>query len=94
MRTRALLAAFAAVAGIAALISAPASATPILHAACPSGQYENIDQRCVPRPREAVTPPVGATARCVDGAYSYSRHRSGSCSGHKGVAEWLVDLPS
>ncbi len=29
------------------------------------------------------------TARCWDGTYSYSRHRSGTCSWHGGVARWL-----
>jgi uncharacterized protein DUF3761 len=33
--------------------------------------------------------PPGATARCRDGTYSYSRHRSGTCSHHGGVAVWL-----
>lgn len=33
--------------------------------------------------------PAGATAKCNDGTYSHSAHRSGSCSGHGGVAEWL-----
>lgn len=28
------------------------------------------------------------TARCRDGTFSYSQHRSGTCSGHSGVAEW------
>ncbi len=32
--------------------------------------------------------PGGASARCVDGTYSYSRHRSGTCSHHHGVAVW------
>jgi hypothetical protein len=31
-------------------------------------------------------PPVGATAQCADGTYSYSKHRSGTCSHHGGVA--------
>jgi hypothetical protein len=31
---------------------------------------------------------VGATARCRDGTYSWSGHRSGTCSGHHGVAVW------
>jgi hypothetical protein len=35
-------------------------------------------------------PPPGATARCRDGTYSYSRHRSGTCSHHGGVAQWLT----
>ncbi|TMA11064.1 MAG: DUF3761 domain-containing protein [Betaproteobacteria bacterium] len=29
------------------------------------------------------------TARCKDGSMSYSQHRSGTCSRHGGVAEWL-----
>lgn len=33
--------------------------------------------------------PTGATARCEDGTYSYSQHRSGTCSHHGGVASWL-----
>ncbi|HEX8694445.1 MAG TPA: DUF3761 domain-containing protein [Longimicrobium sp.] len=32
--------------------------------------------------------PSGATARCRDGALSYSAHRSGTCSHHGGVAVW------
>jgi hypothetical protein len=31
----------------------------------------------------------GASARCRDGTLSYSRHRRGTCSHHKGVAAWL-----
>jgi hypothetical protein len=37
----------------------------------------------------AASPPPGATARCRDGSYSYSQHRSGTCSHHGGVAVWL-----
>ena len=33
--------------------------------------------------------PVGATARCRDGTYSFSQHRQGTCSHHRGVAKWL-----
>ncbi|WP_407059127.1 DUF3761 domain-containing protein [Ralstonia syzygii subsp. celebesensis] len=33
--------------------------------------------------------PAGATAKCGDGTYSFSKHRSGTCSRHGGVAEWL-----
>jgi len=29
------------------------------------------------------------TARCNDGTYSYSLHRQGTCSHHRGVAYWL-----
>jgi len=34
--------------------------------------------------------PAGATARCADGSYSFSQHRSGTCSYHGGVALWLA----
>lgn len=37
----------------------------------------------------SATPPPGATARCDDGTYSYSKHHSGTCSHHGGVAAWL-----
>lgn len=33
--------------------------------------------------------PDGATAQCADGTYSFSQHRSGTCSHHGGVAKWL-----
>jgi Protein of unknown function (DUF3761) len=38
----------------------------------------------------AVAAPPGATALCRDGTYSYSKHRSGTCSGHGGVKRWLA----
>lgn len=33
--------------------------------------------------------PDGATAECVDGTYSFSQSRRGTCSHHGGVARWL-----
>jgi hypothetical protein len=38
---------------------------------------------------QETPPPRGATARCRDGTYSFSRHHSGTCSHHGGVAMWL-----
>ncbi len=38
--------------------------------------------------------PPGATALCRDGTYSYSQHRSGTCSHHGGVAKWLTGSSS
>ena len=32
--------------------------------------------------------PDGASAQCRDGTYSFSQHRSGTCSHHGGVAHW------
>ncbi|GDY33351.1 DUF3761 domain-containing protein [Gandjariella thermophila] len=57
--------------------------------ACGADSYVNSDGNCVHRPVQAPAPPAGATARCRDGSYSFSQHRSGTCSGHGGVAEWL-----
>jgi uncharacterized protein DUF3761 len=41
-------------------------------------------------PAASAAPPPGATAVCRDGTYSFSQHRSGTCSYHGGVARWLV----
>jgi hypothetical protein len=42
---------------------------------------------------KAATKPSGAppnaTAQCKDGTYSFSAHRSGTCSHHGGVKTWL-----
>jgi large subunit ribosomal protein L22e/Meckel syndrome type 1 protein len=41
-----------------------------------------------------VAPQAGKpTAQCKDGSYSMSQHRSGTCSRHGGVANWLATLP-
>lgn len=50
--------------------------------------YVNVDGVRVPSPVFSETKPVGATARCRDGSYSFSQHRRGTCSYHGGVAEW------
>ncbi len=55
------------------------------------GYYVNRDGETVPRPCGDVreeAPPDGWTAICRDGTYSYSRHHSGTCSGHGGVQSW------
>lgn len=53
--------------------------------------YRNRDGDTVHVPAHSKSgrAPEGATARCRDGAYSFSRHRRGTCSGHGGVAAWL-----
>ena len=40
--------------------------------------------------QEPSSIPSAATARCRDGTYSFSKHRSGTCSHHGGVATWLT----
>lgn len=56
---------------------------------CPNGTYVNTYGNTVCSPYSAPSVPVGATARCVDGTYSFSQSRSGTCSHHGGVATWL-----
>lgn len=53
---------------------------------CGPGTYRNSSGNCVPRPDSNSS---GATALCKDGSYSHSQHRSGTCSGHGGVRQWL-----
>lgn len=53
--------------------------------------YTNADGDTVHSPAYSRddSVPVGATAKCVDGTFSFSEHHSGTCSHHGGVAEWL-----
>jgi hypothetical protein len=53
---------------------------------CAPNYYKNVNGVCVHRPSRD---PRGATAKCRDGTYSYSRHASGTCSHHGGVARWI-----
>ena len=46
----------------------------------------------MPTARQSQAAPMaagGVTAKCKDGTFSHSLHRSGSCSGHGGVAAWM-----
>jgi hypothetical protein len=54
------------------------------------GHYVNHDGHLVHSPAHSRNGgvPLGATARCGDGTYSFSQHHSGTCSRHQGVAEW------
>jgi len=84
-----------------ALVCGLVGVGPAAAQSCGEGHYRNSAGRCIPSPqRPQVAPngarglvgptvPAGATARCRDGAYSFSQSRSGTCSGHGGVAEWL-----
>lgn len=52
--------------------------------------YTNSDGQQVHSPANSPSGvPPGATAVCRDGTYSFSQHRSGTCSHHGGVAKWL-----
>lgn len=70
-------------------VAAPRTTTTKAPVACGDDSYINSSGHCVPRPTQADSAPPGATARCKDGTYSFSEHRQGTCSGHKGVAAWL-----
>ncbi len=45
-------------------------------------------------PSPSTTKCAGATAICNDGTCSYSKHRSGTCSHHGGVKQWLNPPPN
>ncbi len=57
----------------------------------PGPGYVNARGEWVPSPTRTPddSPPAGASARCRDGTYSFSRSRRGTCSHHGGVAGWL-----
>jgi hypothetical protein len=54
-----------------------------------NGTYVNSRGQTVKRPESCSSAPQGATARCRDGTYSFSKSRRGTCSHHGGVAKWL-----
>jgi hypothetical protein len=88
---RGLLVATAVAAAGFGAFGAPTAPTTISVADCPVGDYVNSTGNCVqdpsaPQPGGGVPP--GATAQCRDGDFSYSQHRSGTCSGHGGVSVW------
>ena len=53
-----------------------------------TGYYTNVSGHSVHRPAHADSRPSGASAQCVDGTYSFSEHRRGTCSHHGGVSSW------
>jgi uncharacterized protein DUF3761/uncharacterized protein DUF732 len=71
----------------AVLMAAAIGAVPAASAdsGCPEGTYEAASGDCVPGPDGSTS---DVTAICEDGSYSHSQTRSGTCSGHGGVARW------
>lgn len=60
-----------------------------LHVIPTGNGYRNSRGEWVRSPVHAASAPAGASARCRDGTYSFSRSRRGTCSHHGGVASWL-----
>lgn len=59
---------------------------PYTSSSCDS--YINSDGDEVSMPVYTKQKPENATAQCNNGSYSFSQHRSGTCSKEGGVAEW------
>jgi Protein of unknown function (DUF3761) len=86
MGQKGMLRALLAAASIAAAIGL---CTPSATASPNDCDYVNVDNQCVPAPEQSPSAPPGATAQCSDATWSYSKHHSGTCSGHGGVSQWL-----
>ena len=69
--------------------AAPASA-PTPAPAATAAKSTPTATASAPTVKASNTDPTGATAKCKDGTYSKSQHRSGTCSSHGGVAAWLT----
>lgn len=52
--------------------------------------YTNASGHWVHSPSKTLNgrAPVGWTAQCSDGSYSFSEHHRGTCSHHGGVSAW------
>ena len=81
-------------AGKSAAAAAPAAAESASPAAAPAPASSAAASKAAPAAKSAATTgntdPTGATAKCKDGTYSKSKHHTGSCSHHGGVAEFLT----
>lgn len=51
--------------------------------------YTNVSGHRIHRPVRTSSKPIGATARCGDGSWSFSEHHQGTCSHHGGVTSWM-----
>ncbi len=68
---------------------APAAAVQGVSSLSNDTYYTNVDGNRVHSPAYSDSAPAGASAKCRDGTYSFSQHRSGTCSHHGGVSRWL-----
>jgi Protein of unknown function (DUF3761) len=74
----------------AAAATAATPAAPAAAATAPAAAKSSTASKSAPTAASSNTDPTGATAKCKDGTYSKSQHRSGTCSSHGGVAQWLT----
>ena len=74
--------------------AAPAAAAVPKTPAAPAAAKTSTAAKSVPTATAGNTDSTGASAKCKDGTYSKSAHRSGTCSSHGGVAEWLSGAPA
>jgi hypothetical protein len=89
MRRLVALTGVVAVAGILLFSVAPGARSPQNETDLKSHRYyENRDHHWVHSPSQTYSGqrPTDASAQCADGSYSFSEHRSGTCSHHGGVA--------
>ena len=77
----------------ASVTTAASPAAPAYPAAAPAAAKSATATKSAPTATTSNTDPTGATAKCKDGTYSKSKHHSGTCSSHGGVAEWLAAAP-
>ncbi len=66
--------------GVADTTAAPAAAAPATE------QPNTMNSKADKAPTTSAGSP---TAKCKDGSLSYSKHHSGTCSHHGGVASWM-----
>lgn len=66
-------------------LQAPVADTPLSN----NNYYTNTYGNKVHSPAYSESIPIGASARCRDGTYSFSQSRRGTCSHHGGVSQWL-----
>jgi hypothetical protein len=78
-------------AAAAAPASVPATAQPAPAApnAATGERGEKHESPAAPTVAAPAGAPEGATAVCKDGTYSTSKHHSGACAHHGGVAQWI-----
>lgn len=71
--------------------SASAKASPDESALVEHGHYTNKQGQTVHSPAHSKDgkAPAGASAKCGDGTFSFSKNHRGTCSHHGGVSEWL-----